>query len=54
MTEYLVRWEINVTADSCVEAAQRAQAMQRDPETTATFYEVSDGRDTVTVDLEGF
>jgi len=51
---YLVTWEINVDARTPREAAEKAQAMQRDPDTTATVFlvigpKLSDQQ--VTVDL---
>jgi|SoiMethySBSTD1v2_1073268.scaffolds.fasta_scaffold5007237_2 hypothetical protein len=41
MAEYLVRWEINVSADSHREAAKQARQAQIRPGTTATVFEVS-------------
>jgi hypothetical protein len=38
MTEYTVRWEIDVDADSAYEAARKALAIQRDPDSTATVF----------------
>lgn len=40
MKEYLVRWEVQVAADSPREAARLAQVMQRDPASLATVFEV--------------
>ena len=37
---YLVRWEIDLEADSAVDAARQALAVQRDPTSTATFFTV--------------
>ena len=42
---YVVRWEIDVTASSPREAAQQAARAARDPESTATFYDVLDPAD---------
>lgn len=39
---YLVTWEIDVEANSPQEAAKLALAIQRDPESTATFFGVRD------------
>lgn len=43
MTEYLVTWKINLHAESEIDAAKRAAAilMQRDPNSTATTFDVS-------------
>ena len=47
-----VHWEIDIDADSPVEAARQALAIQRRPDSIATFFTVvvPDGRKT-TVDL---
>jgi hypothetical protein len=42
MSHYLVRWEIDVYADTPEQAAQEALAIQRDAESTATVFEVLD------------
>jgi hypothetical protein len=42
MTDYRVKWEIDVDADSAEEAARLASAMQRRRGTTATVYTVSE------------
>lgn len=36
--EYLVRWEIELSATSHVDAARRALAIQRDPKSIATVF----------------
>lgn len=41
MAEYLVVWKVEVEAANSVEAAEQARAIQRDPESTATVFEVS-------------
>jgi hypothetical protein len=41
MKEYLVVWKINMPAESAEEAAQRAAAVQRDPRSLATIYNVT-------------
>ena len=55
MSEYLVRWEINVSADNLREAAEMALEIQRDPESMATIFEVrkkdSKNPNTTTIDL---
>jgi hypothetical protein len=40
--EYLVKWEINIDADSPREAAVKALEIQRNPESTATCFTVGD------------
>lgn len=40
--DYLVTWKIDIDADNPVEAAVRAQIIQRDPLSYATFFEVLD------------
>lgn len=40
MTDYRVTWSIDITADSPVEAARLALAIQRDPRSTATVFNV--------------
>ena len=42
MVDYLVTWRIDMEADSPDEAAARALIVQRDPESTAVVFEVSD------------
>ncbi|WP_454287219.1 hypothetical protein [Rhizobium arsenicireducens] len=52
MTEYLVTWEINTSADTPQAAAAEAHRLVRKPNTTATVYKVFDGEgDVTTVDL---
>lgn len=53
MPEYKVRWSIDVSAGSRLEAAQRAQEIQRNPESIASFFEVKlfDSKHWKTVDL---
>jgi hypothetical protein len=54
-TDYLVRWEVNVTAATPQEAAKQALAMQRDVHAQATFFDVFEeahlDADPVEVDL---
>ena len=40
MASFQVVWIIDIEADSAKEAAQRALEIQRDPESTATFFSV--------------
>jgi hypothetical protein len=52
MTTYRVIWEIDIDADSPREAAEHALAIQRNPESFATVFDVVDGSgDRVTFDL---
>ncbi len=52
MPTYKARWEIEVDTefDSPLEAAERALAIQRDPNSIATFFTVTD---TETGEVEG-
>jgi hypothetical protein len=53
MPEYHIIWEIDVYADSPREAAERALAIHRNPESIATFFEVTDEAGTTErIDLE--
>lgn len=40
MTTYLITWYIELDADSAEEAAQKALEIQRDPDSTATVFDV--------------
>lgn len=53
MPDYLVMWEIDINAKSPEAAAAKALEIQRDPNSVATVFDVTDedGR-TVRVDLE--
>ncbi len=42
MPNYLVRWEIDLWADSPEEAAQEAFKIHRDPESIATVFQVQE------------
>lgn len=42
MAEYRVEWAVDIEADTPEEAARQALAIQRDPESTATFFTVTD------------
>lgn len=53
MRNFLVRWEIDIEAEDAVAAAKKAQAIQRDPSSIATCFEVYEGSSMVEVDLEG-
>lgn len=53
MTTYLVRWEIDIEASSPTDAAFRALAIQRNPESIATVFSVSwDRTETRTVEID--
>ena len=41
---YTVRWEIDVYASSARQAAKEARTIQLDPENTATFFSVMQGK----------
>ena len=45
MKNYRVKWEIDIYANSAREAAQEAQAIQRDKESTATVFQVDEWMD---------
>lgn len=47
---FRVTWEIDVDAETPLEAAEKAHEMQQRP-TQATVFDVSDGRFSLTVDL---
>ena len=42
MTAYLVKWLIDIEADTPMEAALRALEIQRNPESIATYFQVCD------------
>lgn len=52
MNEYMVRWEIDILADTPEDAARQALAIQRDPCSVAVVFYVrgEDGRQTA-IDL---
>jgi len=54
MKSYHVMWEIDIEADSHIEAAQEALQIHRDPESIATVFQVteSDTTDIQEIDLE--
>jgi hypothetical protein len=53
MPEYHVIWEIDLDADSPQEAAKKARAIHRDPDSLATVFDVTDeAGHTERVDLE--
>lgn len=40
-THYRVRWEIDIWADTALSAAVEAQKIQRDPDSVATVFDVT-------------
>lgn len=51
MKTYRVIWEIEVDADSFLNAAQQALEIQRDPDSTALVFMVTETCSTLPVDL---
>jgi hypothetical protein len=54
MPSFRVVWEVDVDADTPLEAAREAFAMMTDPDSTAVVFSVTgpnDALDTVTIDL---
>lgn len=51
MNEYLVRWEIDILADTPEEAAKKAFAIQRDPDSVASVFDVISPHGRVRIDL---
>jgi hypothetical protein len=45
MTEFTVTWSIDVEADTPEDAAREAQAIQRDPDSSATIFRVTPTND---------
>jgi hypothetical protein len=55
MTNYLVSWEIDIDADSPLDAAERALEIQRRPDSIATVFAVRDETgESVEVDLDEY
>jgi len=52
MNDYKVYWEIDISANSHREAAERAWELMREPFSTANVFTVSDGKETVCIDLQ--
>ena len=48
---YLVKWEIEIDADSHREAAQEAKEIMLDPESEALYFIVDDGEEELGVNL---
>lgn len=52
MAEYYVTWEITLEAEDAYEAAEKALAIQRDPESIATVFQAqTEGLAMVEIDL---
>ena len=52
MTSYIVSWDIDIYADSPLEAAQKALECQRDPDSTSVVFVVrGDDNSSTTIDL---
>lgn len=53
MTEYLVTWRVELSANSPEDAARQAREIQLDPDSTALVYRVSGPRgEQYAIDLE--
>lgn len=55
MKHYLVKWEIDIWADTAVEAARLARKTQLNPDSIATVFDiasVNNAQDNKTIDLE--
>jgi len=53
MPSFRIVWEVDVDADTPLEAAREAFSMMTDPESTAVVFSVTDPNgDTVTIDLD--
>lgn len=50
--EYHVEWTIQVDADSAEDAARKALAIQRDPDSIATVFKVYDTDNGESVDID--
>jgi len=52
MANYRVKWEIDIEADSPEEAAKESLKIQRDPDSVATIFDVTDDNGVTTeIDL---
>lgn len=52
MPEYVVEWQINISADNPREAAEQALNIMRNPSSTATVFDVLTEDESVRIDLE--
>lgn len=53
MESYLLKWEINIEAETPQEAVKEALEIQRDPDSTALVFEVKDLRNLHNVLIDG-
>lgn len=54
LKQYLVKWEIDIDAKDEVDAARQALAVQRDPNSSATIFDVFRITDKTRIDLEDY
>ena len=52
LKQYLVKWEIDIDAKDEVDAARQALAVQRDPNSSATIFDVFRITDKTRIDYE--
>lgn len=52
MPEYRIKWEIDIDAATPEEAAEKARAIQQNPESAATVFEVTDRKTLASVQLD--
>jgi hypothetical protein len=52
MNTYLVTWRIDIEADNPEEAAAQALIAQRDPDSTAVWFEVLDKTSGIAIDVD--
>jgi hypothetical protein len=52
MKQYLVKWEIDIYAETAEEAARQALKIQRDPDSIATVFTCKEQGVEQTVDLQ--
>lgn len=52
MKHFVVTWVIDIHADNAQEAAAQALITQRDPESTATFFTVTDPHSNTTEEVD--
>lgn len=52
MKSYFVAWYIDIDADSPEDAARQALAIQRDPKSVATVFDVKHAGASVVIDVE--
>ena len=52
MKTYLVSWYIHVDAEDPHDAAKQALGMQRDPESIATIFTITDAKSSICIDAD--